>query len=305
MQHFKYSSLKNLHFFPEMSYLKTFVKSNIKMLFTYPKSIYYSQRYNAGEKFLLRDPNLYPYYYNIDLNQQENVSPLNSSISLLTATNETFILKYPNLKANSFSVSKINNVDTEFKNNFNTLNSLITNRLEDSENLDLPVVVYARILYAGVLANARGNSNMALDQENFNLCLSKFIEKLEYADSESIAYVMFSLSHFGNFEANVWNLLGNALKEKFFIPEYSLVSPKEPHVFRYEDVDEKSGDSDLLDNFGNKIFVRGYMPVFLAYSALVKANGNGVDCGDYLRNMSGRFPNINEDVQSFDSAMFE
>ena len=304
MQHFKYASLKKLHFIPEISFLKTFLRSNIKQLFTYPKSIYYSQRYNMGEKFLLRDPNVFPYFYNNLLNEQEESSPLNSSIGLLVSTNESFVLKYPNLKENAFSISNINKVQEEFKKNFQILNNLITLRSDDREKLDLPVVVYSRILYASTIANSSEKNKINLNQENFELCVEKFLEKIEFSDSESIAFVMFALSHFGNYNNKYWDLLKNSLEGKFFVPEFSQVSPKEPHVFRYEDADMKTGQSDLLDNFGNKIFINGYMPVFLAYSALVKANANGVDCGDAIKNLNGRFKNINEDVQNFNSALF-
>ena len=306
MQHFKYASLKKLQFCPEVSFFRTFIKSNIKFLFTYPKSIYYSQRYNMGEKFLLRDPNLFPYLYNHTLNEQERNSPLNFSLSLLTATNESFILKYPNLKQNAFSISNINKVHEEFKRNFSNLNSLIIARSEDRENLNLPVAVYSRMLYASTLANSGSQSQkLYLDKNGFELCVEKFLEKIEYSDSESIAYVMFALSHFENYNINIWNLLKNSLFEKFFVPEFSQVSPKEPHVFRYEDVNVKSAESDLLDEFGNKIFIHGYFSVFLAYMSLMKANSNGVNCQEAINNLNRRFPNIKEDIQKFRASMFE
>lgn len=306
MQHFKYSSLKKLQFLPEISFIKTFLKSNIKSLYTYPRSIYYSQRYNAGEKFLLRDANLFPYYYNNHLNREEELEPLNQSIALLAATNESFVLRYPNLKQNAFSMPKVNEVYDNFRKNFSLLVNLLSTRSDDIDKLDLPVVVYSRILYASVIANSRSNSNkLNLGEEGFKVCIDKFMEKLEYADSESTAYVMFALSHFGYYDAETWRLLANSLNEKLFVPEFSLVSHKEPHVFRYEDVDNKFADSDLLDEFGNKLFIRGYMPVFLAYSALLNANGNGVDCQEAIRNIAGRFPNVNQDVENFNSSMFE
>jgi hypothetical protein len=308
MQHFKYASLKKLQFCADTAFFRTFIKSNIKLLFTYPKSIYYSQRYNMGEKFLLRDPNLFPYFYNQKLTAQEENNPLNISLSLLTATNESFVLKYPNLKPNAFSITNINNVHEQFKKNFANLNSLITTRSEDRDNLNLPVAVYSRILYASTLANSgsqNDNHKLYLDQVGFEMCVEKFLEKIEYSDSDSIAYVMFALSHFENYNTNVWNLLKNSLNEKYFMPEFSQVSPKEPHVFRYEDVDVKTAESDLLDSFGNKIFIHGYMPVFLAYTALMKANSNGVNCVEAINNLNGRFPNIKEDIQKFNASMFE
>jgi len=306
MQHFKYATLKKLHFYPEISYIKTFLKSNIKQLFTYPKSIYYSQRYNSGEKFLLRDVNTFPYFYNINHNEQENSSPLNSSIYLLTATQETLVLKYPNLKQNAFTNANIKKVNEIFNQHFRSLNNLIITRSDDKEKLNLPVVIYSRILFASTIANSRSKgNNTTLDQEGFELCLEKFMEKLEYADSESIAYVMFALSHFGNYNPETWNLLGKHLNDKFFVPEFSQVSPKEPHVFRYEDVDTKTADSDLLDILGNKVFIGGYLPVFLAYSSLTKAMGNGVECKDSLNNLSGRFPGIKEETEMFNTSMFE
>lgn len=308
MQHFKYSTLKKLHFYPEISYIKSFLRSNIKQLFTYPKSIYYSQRYNSGEKFLLRDTNIFPYFYNIHTNQQEESDPLIHSISLLTSTNESFILRYPNLKPNAFNNSDANKVNEVFQQNFRQLNNLITTRSDDKEKLDLPVVVFSRILYAATIANSTSSltrKNLTLDQEGFELCVEKFLEKLEFADSESIANVMFSLSHFRNFESQIWELLCKALNEKLFVPEFTQVSPKEPHVFRYEDIDTKSAESDLLDAFGNKIFINGYLPVYLAYSSLKKASENGVNCEESLSNLSRRFSGIEKEIQNFNVFMFE
>lgn len=307
MQHFKYATLKQLHINPDISYLKQFIKANIKFLFTYPKSIWYSQRYNSGEKFILMDTNNYPYFYNITQNQKEARDPLNMSLYLLTATTETYILNYPNLSKVVKSEKAIKEVSEKFTKNFSELNSLFNIRLEDQEKLDLPVAVYARTLFAGVVANSAfasvSNGKNTINEEVYRFCLTKFLEKIEFADADSIAMTMFSLANFGVFEQNVWRSLIDHLKGKSFTPEFTHVTNKTPHVFRYEEVDTKQIKSQYLDQFGNKLYVNGYLPVFQAYFALNKAVENGVNAGDIINDLVAKFPEIKEEVQLFNASI--
>lgn len=311
MQHYKYATLKKLHINPDLSYLKQFLKANIKFLFTYPKSIWYSQRYNAGEKFILMDTNIYPYFYNSAQNQKEANDPLNTSLHLFSATTESYILNYPNLKPNTFSEKTKNQVSVKFNENFQSLNSLINIRLEDQQKLDLPVAFYARVLYAGVVANSNfaasahsGNEGKhTINEESYRFCLGKFMEKIEFADAESISIVMFSLANFGVFEENVWRNLIDNFKGKCFAPEFTHVSNKTPHLFRYEDLDIKEIKSQYLDQFGNKLFLNGYLPVFQAYSALSKAVEQGVNADDIVKDLVQRFPEIKDEVEIFNAAI--
>lgn len=312
MQHYKYATLKKLHISPDLSFLKQFLKANIKFLFTYPKSIWYSQRYNAGEKFILMDTNIYPYFYNYAQNQKESNDPLNISLYLLSATTESYILNYPNLKPNTFSEKTKKEVLEKFSENFQSLNSLINIRLEDQQKLDLPVAFYARILYAGVVANsnfaaaaaaAAQSAKKTINEEAYRFCLQKFLEKIEFADAECIAIVMFSLANFGVFEENMWSSLIGNLKAKSFAPEFTHVTNKTPHVFRYEDLDVKTVKSQCLDEFGNKLFLNGYLPVFQAYSALSKASENGVEAKDLLSDLVRRFPEIKDEVSLFNASI--
>ena len=50
---------------------------------------------------------------------------------------------------------------------------------------------------------------------------------------------MFSLANFGVFEESVWKSLAEHLKDKNFAHEFTHVTNKTPHVFRYEEVDTK------------------------------------------------------------------
>jgi len=307
MQHYKYSTLKKLHINPDLSYIKQFLKVNIKFLFTYPKSIWYSQRYNAGEKFILMDTNNFPYFYNIAQYQKEALDPLNISLYLLTATTESYILKYPNLKPKTFSEKTIKKVSEIFRENFQNLNTLIKLRLEDHKNLDLPVAVYARILYAGVVANSNTEVNQSekntINEDAYKFCLNSFVDKIEFADAESISMVMFSLSNFGIFDENIWKKLSDNLKNKSFAPEYTQVTYKSPHVFRYEDVDVNSIKSQYLDEFGNKLFVNGFLPVYQAFSSLNKAIENGVNVGDLINNLSRKFPQLKDEIHKFNASI--
>lgn len=307
MQHYKYATLKKLHINPDLSFLKQFLKANIKLLFTYPKSIWYSQRYNAGEKFMLMNTTIYPYFYNIGQKQFEANEPLNISLHLATATTESYILNYPSLKPNTFSENTKREVSEKFNHNFQYLNNLINIRIEDQQKLDLPVAFYARLLYAGVLANSinadNGNSKNTISEEAYKFCVSKFLEKLEFADSESIAVVMFSLANFGVFEENIWRSLIEQLKAKTFAPEYTHVAHKAPHVFRYEEVDTQKIQSQYLDPFGNKLFLNGYLHVFQAYHALHKALERGVNVGDMVVELEKRFPEIKQEVQIFNASI--
>ncbi len=307
MQHFNYATLKKLHFSPDLSYIKQFVRANIKLLFTYPKSVWYSQRYNSGEKFILMDTNNYPYYYNFVQSQKELADPLNISLYLLTATNESYILGYPNLKPNTFSQKTMDKVSQKFLENFQSLNNLINIRLEDQEKFDLPVAVFARILYASNIANGNSEAKQSgknmINEEAYRLCLGKFLEKIEFADAEAISMVMFSLSNFGVFEETVWKTLIDAMNNKNFVPEFTIVTNKTPHVFRYEEIDAKSIKSQYLDDFGNKLFLNGYLAVFQAYSSIIKAHEKGVNCGDIITNLQNKFPELKDEVDKFNTSI--
>ena len=303
MQHFKYATLRKLHINPDLSYLKLFLKSNIKFLFTYPSTIYYSQRYNAGEKFMLMDTNIFPYFYNPSTNQKENNDPINISLNLLTATTESYILSYPNLKHNSFSEKQKNLVTKKFNDNFKILNNIINIRSEDSEKLDLPVAVYARMVYSGTIANSGEKNKNSFTEENFIFCVKKFLEKIEYADTESLSLVIFALSNFSIYNKDLWEELIANLEGKSFIPEFTQVSPKAPHVFRYEE--KKLGEikSELLDEFGNLLFLQGYLPVYFVYTGLLKAEENGIECGRFLKEMLERFPGLDRNVEKFENSI--
>lgn len=303
MQHFKYATLRKLHVSPDLSYLKLFIKTNIKFLFTYPKTIWYSQRYNAGEKFILRDTNMFPYYYNIDQNNLEISDPINISVSLLTATKESFILRYPNIKPRTFSEKDAKKVQENFDKNFEQLNNILNIRLEDHEKLDLPVAVYARILLAAVVANSNSDKTLknSLTKEVYELCIKKFLDKIEFADIESISAVIYSLSAFQFFDDNVWKLLIDNLESKSFVPEYTEVVNKSPHIFRYEELDSNGFSSSYLDDFGNKVFLNGYFEVFLCFYGLLRASQNGVEVKSALINIINKFPEIKDEVHKLAS----
>ena len=56
------STLKSLYAFKPLEYIKTLLLTNIKTCYTNPRnSLYYSIRYNSGERFMLDNKLLFPY----------------------------------------------------------------------------------------------------------------------------------------------------------------------------------------------------------------------------------------------------
>ena len=94
MKHTKYSILRSLYINPDISYIKQFLFSNIKTLYTYPKSIWYSLRLNSGEKFMLHNPNIYPYTYNGRYSNEIDNEPVNQANKLNANLGELEVISY-------------------------------------------------------------------------------------------------------------------------------------------------------------------------------------------------------------------
>ena len=79
MQHSFYGKLNKLYRNPSITYISKFLNTNIKTLFTFPKTIWYSLRFNSGEKFILTNTELYPYKYDVILTEEQKNEPIRLS----------------------------------------------------------------------------------------------------------------------------------------------------------------------------------------------------------------------------------
>lgn len=259
MKHTKYSIFKALYHNPDISYIKQFFSANIKTLYTYPKSIWYSLRLNYGEKFMLHNPNIYPYTYNgkndneIDNHPVNRASKLNANLGELEVI--TYLLRTRN---ESYLKTKLprylNESRTEADSTYTELVRMIN--LINSSDLDLPVYVYSQVMY-GYNLNSKYKFNTSTDITDKNDVVTKFMSKVEYASAEAATNAMAFLVNTNNFDNNVWNKLLQSFASKEFVPEFTQVSNKTPFLFRYKEVDNKELKNFLLDEVSNNMFLLG------------------------------------------------
>lgn len=284
MQHSFYGSLMKFYKNPITNYLAQFVRTNIKTLFTYPKTIWYSLRYNAGEKFILTNLDLYPYKYDAGLTEEQMNEPVRQSTTLLVATRELQLIEYLDEK---ITKAKREEIVDYFLSSFNELyyiNSL-------NKEVDLPVVVFARILYAYVLIKEH-NYDVTADINTLNIIADKFIKKVEFADAESISQVLHYLAYVKNTKAD-WGALLDALKKKHFLPEFTKVKNSDPHVFRYIEVEKDSLKKTNFGEIGNDLYIFGLKPVFDAYHAC-KTMGDSINTSDAIKDLEARFKQLSD-----------
>jgi len=263
MQHYKYSVFKRFYGSPEIGFLKTFFSANIKTLYTYPKSIWYSLRYNSGEKFLLNNVNLYPYKYNDVYRVQElDLEPVGLSNRTHSNISELDTFRYIQSSGyinSTMSIREMNsNVET-LKESVNTALTELVNIIRfGGENINLPAAVSARILYALAKDSQlgfRSPNSHKLEEDDVRNLLSCFTKKIEYADGESLQNVIYALEKSNNYNKELWTTLLNEIKNRQFQCEFTLVSNKAPFLFRYQK--NNAFQTDLVDDFGNHLFFRG------------------------------------------------
>jgi hypothetical protein len=164
------------------------------------------------------------------------------------------------------------------------------------KDLDFPVIVWARALYAYSILG----KNLSHLNDVTNYSVEKFLEKINYADAESISLVLFSLARFGKYDSNTWTQLLNALEHKQFRPEFTVVKSKEPFVYRYEEVDNSS---KFLDDFCNPVFEKGYKAIYETLYALRHLSQNSNDLKDRanenIRMLEQRFPLVLSNFETF------
>jgi hypothetical protein len=286
MQHPAYGTFGKLYRNPFTSYFGKHLLTNIKTLYTYPKIIFYSARYNAGEKFILDNTEIYPHKYDFNLNQEQVNEPLRLSTKLFTSTREYQILDKINIKDYLGGHKKVHESLTGTFSHLYYINQL-------NENIDLPVVVYSRILYAHVLIEKKKfHLTVEVKQNVLDKILSRFLEKIEYADAESIANVAYYLAHTGHKSSATWGILLNNISTKSFYPEFTKVINKNPFIFRYEEIKEKSNSN--FDKISEALYLNGYRPVVDLYSSLKK-----LDLGhDIQKDLDTRFPDLKKYLEN-------
>jgi hypothetical protein len=303
MKHFlKYGTDSNFKNFT--GYLAAFLKANIRTTFTYPKTIWYSLRYNAGEKFILHSNILYPFKYDMELTNSQEKEPVRLSTSLLTNVVEFQIQPF---KKNNFNKQKsLDSLAEKFQATLDELYKLFHyNR--DSENFDVPAAVSARVLYAianiNIINQELGkNQLLEFSKETLEFILYCFLKKLEFADSESISQVLYAMSKLNLYEnTENWNNIIQTLVGKSFDVEFTRITPYFPHLFRYHEVDDFTTINMFINELGNKLFISGYKSVFEAYYAISNATqkNNKIHASDVLKSFEERFGGLKNEYSEY------
>jgi hypothetical protein len=294
MKHFlKYGIDKG---YTKIGSFAAFMRANLRTTFTYPKTIWYSLRYNAGEKFLLNEYSLYPFNYDLTSEISKDKEPVRLSTNLLTNITEIQALDYrvmPTLEKSNTALVKA------FEENLKELyKGFQYNR--DNKEYDCPVAVPARVLYGMVnldhVAYRKGSrADSYYDLETMRFILRCFFRKIEYADTESVTQVMFAMAKLELFAEEFWNELIAVLSTKSFEPEFTKVTPYIPHLFRFKELKDQQNDatySVIFNETGVNLFVKGYKPVVEAYHAISKASNNNdkINAKEILADLEARFP---------------
>ena len=287
------SGLRNLR-----GYISAFLKANIRTTFTYPKTIWYSLRYNAGEKFILHSNILYPFKYDIDNSKSQDKEPVRLSTSLLTNLLEFQIQAY---KENNYTNEKsVKILSTNFQNNLQELYKLFQYNREN-EKFDVPVAVPARVLYSIANLNKIDTGiiiNEKFDKEVLQFMVNCFIKKIEFADSDSISQTLYAMNKLNLYEnEESWMRIIQALEGKNFEVEFTHVSPYFPLLFRYKEVEEFSRKNLFVNEIGNKLFIFGYKTLFEAYYAIKSATEKNekIHAEELLKNLKQKFGNLEQE----------
>lgn len=259
MKHTKYSILRSLYINPDISYIKQFLFSNIKTLYTYPKSIWYSLRLNSGEKFMLHNPNIYPYTYNGRYSNEIDNEPVNQANKLNANLGELEVISYlMKSRKESYLLSKLprylNESRTEASTTYSELLRIIN--LSHGKETDLPVHIYSQIMY-GFNVNFKFKFNNDVDIHHKENVISKFLSKIDYASAEAVTNAMGFLVNTKTFDNEIWSRLLTNFSCKEFVPEFTQVCNKTPFLFRYTEVDKKDLKNFMLDEISNQMYFLG------------------------------------------------
>jgi hypothetical protein len=217
-------------------------------------------RYNSGEQFILDNKNLYPFKYNENyVNDAYDMEPVGVSNKLITELHELQMLNY--IKHDVYLThSYIKSNKPKLLNSINENMTELLNIFKLKDNimkLNIPVVVSGRLLYA--LALNKDYSFIKANNEDLERIVGKivdkFVEKLDLADADSIACVLYALAKFNNFDSKLWNNLLNEVSKKSFKPDFTHVENRTPHLFRYREW--KFENNVSFDDLGNQLYFKG------------------------------------------------
>jgi hypothetical protein len=259
MKHTKYSICRALYHNPDIKYLKQFFEANIRTLYFYPSSIWYSLRLNFGEKFMLFNPNIYPFTYGGVSGDQVEKTPVNQATKLSSNLTEFEIVTYLLKNRTENYILKrlsrdINVIKSETESTYEELVKILN--LVEENNIDMPVFVYSQVMN-GYNIGCKYKINQSINIIDSNKLINKFLGKIEYSSGEGIVNAMGYLVNTGNWDHNIWNQLISALNTKEFMPEFTKVCNRSPFLFRYREVDEKEMKNNLLDENANQMFLLG------------------------------------------------
>jgi hypothetical protein len=287
------------------TYLSDLFKGLLRTTWQFPKTIWYSQRYNAGEKFLMNVPYLYPYKYEV-LDKVKSKEPVHTANNLNSSLENLQALFYEKNYLNSPNAAKIGN-QNEFLSNYNkTFFELYKSFEYNIENprFDIPVAVCAKTLYGAAyfegINNFEGNSFKEMEAseikpEVLEFILKKFLQKIQNADAESISQVMFCLDKFNHYPVDIWNVLIQEQSQRSFEPEFTKVRPHFPIFYRYQEVSNNQFSSLFLDEKGNQLFLHGTKAVYETYNSVSKAayKNSAIQGNDYIKHLEEKFKYLN------------
>lgn len=249
MKYNGFGSIAKLYSNFYLNYFKTLFQTNIRLAYWTPqKAILYSTRLFQGEKFLLQNKLLYPYDHSPKSNEEAN-KPLSLSISLENSLFEadTFLDYLLEGEPKHIKDKHSEQVLTNIVEKADILG--LTIQVEDESKLDLPVAIYARLIFAKVVGNII-KLDLKVSDETFDKTLRLYLNKLRFSDSNSISMVIYALAFRGNRDPNVWKLLFERLGQVSFESEFTKVNNCSPHLFKYRELDSiekdyQSGDLAL------------------------------------------------------------
>jgi hypothetical protein len=293
MKYSNFSSLKqkNIGFFRNL--LKHF---NLWPAFVYrKKAISYSDRASAGEDFLLRDFNFFPYSWYSSIKVSDTQDPLNQSTHLIASLSE-FQYQFHIQKDNPAKTFEYITTENDARNYLSELFRIYKLNLSKPDDLsNLPVVVPARVLYAYSIFNVNTNNNdNDQEKEIINLIISKFISKLEFADVETISQVIYALNKLKIYDRNLWDPIVGALRTKKFAGEYTEVEIILPFLFRYVETSRETffskyfNRTERINRYEN--FFHKNKPVHETYLSLKEAAIYIQDYDILVKELERRFP---------------
>jgi hypothetical protein len=283
--------------FSSFSYLKDLFRGLFRTSLSNPKTIWYSLRYNAGEKFILKSKHLYPYKYQFETLESD---PVLLSNGLMNSIENLQVFNFQNkymINKTEFSHEATFKI---FNNNFYELYKSYEYNIENKK-FDIPVAVSARTLYAISFFNTINFKKNAfikineseLKDNTIDFILDCFFKKLTWADSENISQVIYFLAQTKRYDEKMWNSLIEALIKNEFEAEYTSVRTAFPLFFAYEENSKKDFESFITNEEGNEIFVRGMKTICEVYNSLLKVeNIKGINSQEMIKTLERKFPNL-------------